>query len=151
MNDKEVFEHLAQIREIFEYFRKIKVTTGSLISHEMFLPIRDKISIADASNGMLDDADGSRFWGYIDELIKRNIIKDVKYIMQDLWTEQIDERSIDELFESSQHTYLEYILFKTDLSEEDVEKMINTLNENFFAECFFTEEFGDKFWCITWD
>ena len=131
MNDKEVFEHLAQIREIFEYFRKIKVTTGSLISHEMFLPVRDKISIADASNGMLSDDDSSRFWGYIDEQIEHNIIKDVKYIMEDLWTEQIDERNVDELFESSQHTYLKYLLFKTDLSEEDVEKMINTLNENF--------------------
>ncbi len=139
-------------REVFEYFQKIKASTDFLIPHEAFLPIRNKISIADASNYSLEDKDGLRFWNYIDELIECKLINDVHYIMEDLWTEQDEAESIDELFNSSEDAYLKYIIFKINLSEKDAEeRVINTLNEKFSAECFINSKFGESTWCITWD
>ncbi len=139
-------------KEIFEYFQKIHVSTDQHIPHELFLPIRHKISFAAATNYSLEDKDGPAFWNYIDNLINQNLINSVHYVMEDLWTVSDTEENDDELFRSSEDAYLKYIFFKTHLSKEDVEKQIvNNLNEKFSAECHMNLSFGDGVWFITWD
>ncbi|MBH1989561.1 MAG: hypothetical protein I8H80_00075 [Alphaproteobacteria bacterium] len=49
-------------KEIFEYFQKIHVSTDQHIPHELFLPIRHKISFAAATNYSHEDKDGATFW-----------------------------------------------------------------------------------------
>ncbi len=42
-------------QEIFDYFKKINAMTDQPIPHELFLPIRNKISFAAATNYSLED------------------------------------------------------------------------------------------------
>ncbi len=72
--------------------------------------------------------------------------------MEDLWTKQDKDQSIEELFESSEDAYLIYIIFESNLFETELEsKVIKVLNNKFNAECFTNTEFGESIWCITWD
>ena len=139
-------------KEIFEYFQKIHISTDQHIPHELFLPIRHKISFAAATNYSHEDKEGEQFWAYIDNLNEHGLINSVHYVMKDLWTEGTAEETDDALFRSSEDAFLIYILFKTPLSKEDAKKQIvNTLNKMFSAECHMHRSFGDGVWGITWD
>ncbi|MDP3641050.1 MAG: hypothetical protein Q8R43_01270, partial [Alphaproteobacteria bacterium] len=70
--------------------------------HELFLPIRHKISFAAATNYSLEDKDGEQFWAYIDNLNEHGLINSVHYVMEDLWTVSDTEENDDELFRSSE-------------------------------------------------
>lgn len=139
-------------KELFQYFKEIKANADVPIAHEKFLPIRKQISIAAASNYILKDEDDKDFWLFFDKLIKTKIIKNVHYVMEDLWTEENNTKTIEELFYNSEDAYLKYILFESDLPEPEVEnKVAKTLSEKFSAECFINDEFGTPSFCITWD
>ncbi len=139
-------------QEIFDYFKKIKAMTDQHIPHELFLPIRNKISFAAATNYSLEDTDGKRFWDYIDTLTDQGLINSVHYVMTDLWTVSDTNENDDELFRSSEDAYLMYILFKTPLSIQLTEEgIVKDLNEKFSAECFMHRSFGEGVWGITWD
>ncbi len=50
-------------KEIFQYFKEIEVNKGDTIPHAKFLPIRNQISIAAASNYTLEDTKMVRIFG----------------------------------------------------------------------------------------
>ena len=139
-------------KETFEHFKTIKAKSGEIISHENILPVRDKLSMADASNYHIEDNDGESFWNFIDELYKSSIIFNLGYVLEDLFTEAEYGENDEELYEDSEDTYLKYIIFESDLSGDKVEEKISTiLADKFGAICFKNPDFGDQKWCITWD
>lgn len=138
--------------EIFQYLYKIGALSEKPISFYDFKPIRHLISMADASNYALEDSHSNKFHNYIDELIKRKYIHTVFFVMQELYTQSAYGETDIQLYEMSKDAYMEYILFKTNLPENLLEKkVVYELNKHFKAECFPNFEFGEGIWCITWD
>lgn len=139
-------------KEVFQYFKEIGAHTDVSIEHEKFLPIREQISIAAASNYVLEDKDNKQFWLFFDKLIKEDSIKDVYYVMEDLWTKENEDKTVEELFKSSEDAYLKYIIFTSNISKTEIKsKIVEVLNKKFSAECFINSDFGEFTWCITWD
>lgn len=90
-------------------FQKINVVNKKPIPHELFLPIRHKLSFGAATNYSFEDKDGATFWNYLDNLMDQNLINSVHYVMEDLWTISNSDESEDELFRSSEDAYLIYL------------------------------------------
>lgn len=137
--------------EVFNHLKNIQAINDVPISYDKFLPIRDQISIAEASNYAMEDSDAKKFWTFLDNLIEKGSIHDVCYVMDELLIDTKSDYESEFSWEDNDNAYLKYIIFSTKLSQEEMREIVDELEEEFSAGCFENSDFGSGKWIITWD